>query len=54
MIRDLDSGEGARWDDVVDYIDRNRLSRDVIEEVVSGLLDKRLVYESVLGYLKAL
>ena len=54
MIRDLDSGDGARWDDVVDYIDRNRLSRDVIEEVVSGLLDKGLIYEPVLGYLKAL
>ena len=54
IISDMDSGGGARWDDMVDYMDRNRLSRDVIEEVVSNLLDKGMIYEPVLGYLKAL
>ncbi len=53
MISSLDKGDGARWDDVVDYIERKRLSRDVVEEVISNLLDKGLLYEPVLGYLKA-
>ncbi|MGA1793259.1 MAG: hypothetical protein ACMUHM_04860 [Thermoplasmatota archaeon] len=54
MINELDRGSGTRWDDLVDLIDRNRLSRDIVEEVVSTLLDKGLVYEPVLGYLKAI
>lgn len=54
MINELDRGDGARWDDLVDHVDRNRLSRDIVEEVVSTLLDKGLVYEPVLGYLKAI
>ena len=53
MINDVDRGDGARWDEIVDHIEKNRLSRDVIEEVISNLLDKGLVYEPVLGYLKA-
>ncbi|MGA1819793.1 MAG: hypothetical protein ACMUHU_02170 [Thermoplasmatota archaeon] len=54
MINELDRGSGTRWDDLVDLVDRNRLSRDIVEEVVSTLLDKGLVYEPVLGYLKAI
>ena len=54
MIRSLDSGKGARWDSVIDMIDRKRLSRDIIEEVISNLLDKGLLYEPMLGYLKAI
>jgi RPA family protein len=54
MINDLDKGSGTRWDELVDHVDRNRLSRDIVEEVVSNLLDKGLVYEPVLGYLKAI
>ncbi len=54
MINDLDRGSGTRWDELVDLIDRNRLSRDIVEEVVSNLLDKGLIYEPVLGYLKAI
>ena len=54
MINELDRGNGTRWDDLVDHVDRNRLSRDIVEDVVSTLLDKGLVYEPVLGYLKAI
>jgi len=54
MIRSLDVGRGARWDEVIDLIERKRLSRDIIEEVISNLLDKGLLYEPVLGYLKAI
>lgn len=54
MINDLDRGDGTRWDELVDHVDRNRLSRDIVEDVVSNLLDKGLVYEPVLGYLKAI
>ncbi len=54
MINDLDRGDGTRWDELVDYVDKNRLSRDVIEEVISNLLDKGMIYEPVLGYLKAI
>jgi len=53
MIRDLDGGEGARWNELVSYVEEKRLSRDIIEEVISSLLDKGLLYEPVLGYLKA-
>jgi RPA family protein len=53
MIIDLDSGDGARWDDLVDLVEKKRLSRDIIEEVISNLLDKGLLYEPVLGFLKA-
>ncbi|MFW3146399.1 MAG: hypothetical protein ACMUIE_06270 [Thermoplasmatota archaeon] len=54
IINDLDSGDGARWDDLIDHVDRNRLSRDIVEEVVSQLLDKGMIYEPVLGFLKAI
>jgi RPA family protein len=54
MIRNLDSGKGARWDAVIDYIEKKKLSRDLIEEVISSLLDKGMLYEPVLGYLKAI
>jgi RPA family protein len=54
MINELDKGNGTRWDDLIDYIDRNRLSRNVIEEVISNLLDKGMIYEPVLGFLKAI
>lgn len=54
MINDLDAGSGTRWDDLVDYVEKNRISRDAVEEVISSLLDKGLVYEPVLGYLKAI
>ncbi len=53
MITDLDKGDGARWDDLVDLVERKRLSRNIIEEVISNLLDKGLLYEPVLGFLKA-
>lgn len=53
LITELDSGDGARWDELVDLVERKRLSREVIEEVISNLLDKGLLYEPVLGYLKA-
>ena len=52
MIRSMDKGEGARWDDIVDLIEEKRMSRDIIEEVVSNLLDRGLLYEPILGYLK--
>lgn len=53
LITELDSGDGARWDELVDVVEKKRLSREVIEEVISNLLDKGLLYEPVLGYLKA-
>lgn len=52
MIQSLDKGDGARWDDIVDVIEEKRMSRDIIEEVVSNLLDRGLLYEPILGYLK--
>ncbi len=53
MISELDSGDGARWDDLIDMVEKKRLSRNIIEEVISNLLDKGLLYEPVLGFLKA-
>jgi hypothetical protein len=53
LINGLDSGDGARWDELVDAVEQKRLSREIIEEVISNLLDKGLLYEPVLGYLKA-
>jgi RPA family protein len=52
IIRSLDGGDGARWDDMVDLIEKKRLSRDIIENVISDLLDRGMLYEPVLGYLK--
>ncbi len=54
MIRSLDTGKGARWDAVIEYIEKRKLSRDLIENVIDSLLDKGLLYEPVLGYLKAI
>ncbi|MFO8051941.1 MAG: hypothetical protein R6V01_09640 [Thermoplasmatota archaeon] len=54
IINELDGGSGTRWNDLVDYVERKKLSRDAVEEVVTSLLDKGLVYEPVLGYLKAI
>lgn len=54
MIRSMDSGDGARWDQMVEYIEEKRLSRDIIEEVISDLLDRGVLYEPVLGYLKTI
>lgn len=53
LITELDKGSGARWDELTELIEKRRLSRDTVEEVISNLLDKGLLYEPVLGYLKA-
>ncbi len=51
-IDDLDQGDGAPWDDIVEEVKASGISKTELEEVTNSLLDKGLVYEPVLGKMK--
>ena len=52
MIKELEGDKGALWDDIVERCSRVGLDKDIVEEAISSLLDKGLIYEPVLGTIK--
>jgi RPA family protein len=51
-VRELEGDEGALWDDIMEHGEGQGLERTIIEEALTSLLDKGLVYEPILGKLK--
>ena len=52
VIKELEGDKGALWDDIVERCSRVGLDKDIVEEAISSLLDKGLIYEPVLGTIK--
>ncbi len=52
IIRDMEGDEGAPWDDITKECSKNKLDKDTVEEALSSLMDKGLIYEPILGTIK--
>lgn len=53
LVRALDDGKAAPWEAIVAEAGKAGVSEAEVEEAINSLLDKGLVYEPVLGRLKA-
>jgi RPA family protein len=53
LVKSLDEGKGAAWEGIVAEAAKSGLAEADVEEAINSLLDKGLVYEPVLGRLKA-
>jgi len=51
-IKELEGEDGAAWDSITEKCEKTGLNRDSIEEALSSLMDKGLIYEPVLGTIK--
>jgi RPA family protein len=51
-IKKLEGEDGAPWDSITEKCEKNGLDKDSIEEALSSLMDKGLIYEPVLGTIK--
>lgn len=52
VIKELEGDKGAQWDNIIEKCGQLGIDKDVVEEVISSLLDKGLIYEPVLGTIK--
>jgi len=52
VIKDNEGKEGAPWDSVTEKCVKSGLDEDSIEEALTSLMDKGLIYEPVLGTIK--
>lgn len=52
IIKSLDSGKGAAWDEIVSAAKKAGIEREKLEEITNSLLDKGLLFEPVLGKMK--
>lgn len=51
-IKKLEGDDGAPWDSITEKCEKTGLDKDSIEEALSSLMDKGLIYEPVLGTIK--
>lgn len=52
IIKENEGEEGALWDTITEKCEKAGLGKDAIEEALTSLMDKGLIYEPVLGTLK--
>jgi DNA replicative helicase MCM subunit Mcm2 (Cdc46/Mcm family) len=52
IIKDLEGEDGAPWDAITDKCKNTGILSDNIEEALTSLMDKGLIYEPVLGTIK--
>lgn len=52
VIKEIEGDRGAQWDNIIEKCSQMGIDRDVVEEAISSLLDKGLIYEPVLGTIK--
>jgi len=52
IIKDIEGDEGALWDSITDKCKKTGLDKDSIEEALTSLMDKGLIYEPLLGTIK--
>ena len=51
-IREIEGDDGAQWDSITEKCEKKGINRDNIEEALTSLMDKGLIYEPVLGTIK--
>jgi len=52
IITDVEGEDGASWDTITKKCEKSGLNKDTIEEALTSLMDKGLIYEPVLGTIK--
>jgi RPA family protein len=52
VIRSIEDEEGAAWDEIINKCKEKGLTEDDVEEALSSLMDKGLIYEPILGLIK--
>jgi RPA family protein len=52
VVRELEGEDGALWDSIMEQGEGQGLERTIVEEALTSLMDKGLVYEPILGKLK--
>ena len=51
-IKKIEGKDGASWDAITEKCEKTGLDRDVVEEAITSLMDKGLIYEPILGTIK--
>jgi len=51
-IKQIEGDDGAPWDSITEKCGKAGLDRDIIEEALTSLMDKGLIYEPILGTIK--
>ena len=51
-IRKIEGDDGAQWDSITEKCEKKGINRDNVEEALTSLMDKGLIYEPVLGTIK--
>ena len=51
-IKEIEGEEGASWDEITEKCEKAGLEKDSIEEALTSLMDKGLIYEPILGTIK--
>jgi len=51
-IKGIEGEEGAAWDSITEKCEKVGLDKDSIEEALTSLMDKGLIYEPILGTIK--
>lgn len=52
IIKKLEEDDGAAWDTITEECQKKGLDKDTVEEALTSLMDKGLIYEPVLGTIK--
>ena len=52
IIKELEGKDGAPWDNITEKCKKQGLDKDTVEETLTSLMDKGLIYEPVLGTIK--
>lgn len=52
LVEELDDGDGAAWEEIVEQAQEAGLSEEAVEEAMNQLMDRGRVFEPVLGMLK--
>jgi len=52
IIKETEGNDGAPWDEITEKCEKAGIEKDAIEEALTSLMDKGLIYEPVLGTIK--
>jgi len=52
LIKEIEGDDGAPWDSITEKCEKEGLDKDSVEEALTSLMDKGLIYEPILGTIK--
>jgi hypothetical protein len=52
IIKELETPKGVEWNSILKKVKKEGINKYVLEEAVSSLMDKGLIYEPTLGWIK--